>query len=94
MKDLKNYVILDVRTKEEYMEGHFKDAILIPDYDIKDNIRIKMPDKHSPIFVYCRTGLRSEKACKIMIDLGYEKVYDFGGILNWPDGLINGWNAN
>ena len=72
------YVIIDVRTKEEYDTGHIKDALNIP-YDIIDeNIEI---EKDTIIFVYCRSGNRSSIAYNTLKTLGYE-VYDLGGYAN------------
>ena len=69
-----NYVIVDVRTKEEYDTGHVKDAINIPVDTINDKVEL---DKNKTIIVYCRSGKRSATAKQKLIDLGY-KVYDLG----------------
>ena len=68
------YTIIDVRTKEEYELSHIVDAINIPYDEIDKNISL---DKNKIIFVYCRSGARSEIAFKILSNLGYE-VYDLG----------------
>ncbi|MCI8574896.1 MAG: rhodanese-like domain-containing protein [Bacilli bacterium] len=71
-----DYVIVDVRTSEEYLEEHVKDAINIP-YDIlEDNINIS---KEKMIFVYCYSGGRSKIAYETLTKMGY-KVYDLGAI--------------
>lgn len=72
------YIIIDVRTKEEYEELHIKDAINIPYDKIDENINI---DKTKIIFVYCRSGNRSNIAYNTLINLGY-KVYDLGAFDN------------
>lgn len=72
-----NYIIVDVRTKEEYDIGHVKGAINIP-YDVinsKDNLA-KL-DKNKTIVVYCRSGKRSDIAYNTLKDLGYD-VFDLG----------------
>ena len=69
-------IILDVRTIEEYDEGHIPNAINIPIDDI-DIIDI---DKNKTIYVYCATGNRSKMATNKLIDMGYTYVYDMGGI--------------
>ena len=69
-----NYVIVDVRTKEEYDTGHVKDAINIPVDTINDKVEL---DKNKTIIVYCRSGKRSATAKQKLVDLGY-KVYDLG----------------
>lgn len=71
-----NYIIVDVRTKEEYEELHIKDAINIPLDEINDSISL---DKTKKILVYCKSGNRSEKAFASLLNLGYD-VYNLGGI--------------
>lgn len=73
-------IILDVRTQDEFNEGHVKNAVLLPDYEVKDRAVEILPDKNQTILVYCRTGRRSEIASKELISMGYTAVYDFGGI--------------
>lgn len=73
-------VILDVRTEEEYNEGHITNAINIP-IDNIDNIDI---EKDKIIYVYCASGNRSKMTTNELIDMGYTKVYDMGGINNYP----------
>lgn len=69
-----DYVIIDVRTKEEYDQLHIVDAINIPHNEIDKNIEI---DKEKIIFVYCKSGTRSKIAYNNLMNLGYE-VYDLG----------------
>lgn len=78
-----DHVVLDVRTKQEYDEGHIKDAILIPDTEITQKAESMLPDKNKQILVYCRSGRRSAGAAKELIKLGYTNVLDFGGIIDW-----------
>ena len=80
----KPYILVDVRTDSEYKENHIQGAVLIPDYSIAGNAESALPDKNEVILVYCRSGGRSANAAKILIDLGYTNVFDFGGILSWP----------
>lgn len=68
------YIIIDVRTKEEYDELHIKDAINVPYNELTDNF-----DKDKIIFVYCQSGNRSKMAYNNLKLFGYE-VYDLGGI--------------
>ncbi len=79
-----NYIILDVRTQEEYDAGHIPGAILIPDYEITAQAETTLPDKEQLILVYCRSGRRSLNAAEALAALGYTNVKEFGGILNWP----------
>lgn len=77
LKELMNnstYVIIDVRTKDEYNTGHIVDAINIPYDEINKNIDI---DKNNVIFVYCKSGNRSKIAYNNLKKLGYT-VYDLG----------------
>lgn len=69
-----NYVIVDVRTQEEYTSGHVVNAINIPYDEIDENTDL---DKDKTIIVYCRSGNRSGKAFTVLKNLGYE-VYDLG----------------
>lgn len=69
-----NYIILDVRTNEEYNVGHVKGSLNIPYDEIDENINL---DKNKVILVYCRSGARSKKAYSSLKSLGY-KVIDMG----------------
>ncbi len=80
--------ILDVRTQEEYAEGHIPDAILLPDYEISAKAEEVLPDKEALILVYCRSGRRSANAAQELLDLGYQNVLDFGGIIDWPYEIV------
>ncbi|MDP3387667.1 MAG: rhodanese-like domain-containing protein [Eubacteriales bacterium] len=83
-----NVAIVDVRTAQEYAEGHIPDAILIPGTQIRDLAPDLLPDLDQTILVYCRSGNRSETAARILIDMGYTDVMDFGGILDWPYEIV------
>ena len=73
-----NYILLDVRTKEEYDESHLKGAINIPYDEIDENSNL---DKTKKIMVYCKSGVRSNKAFNTLISLGYD-AYDMGAYEN------------
>ena len=79
-------VILDVRSKEEYVEGHINGAICIPVETINDTVINQLPDKNQMILVYCRSGYRSAMAAEILAKLGYTDIREFGGIMNWTFG--------
>ena len=66
------YIIIDVRTKQEYNQEHLKGAINIPYDELDDTI-----DKNKILFVYCKSGTRSQIAFETLTNLGYE-VYDLG----------------
>jgi len=80
------YLIVDVRTKEEYEEGHIQTAVNIPVNKI-EKIKEIVSDKKQKIVVYCRSGARSKKAAEEILKLGYTEVYDMKGINNWTYGL-------
>jgi len=83
MSELTDFILLDVRTDEEFKEKRIYGAILIPDYDIKARVENELVDKDKVILIYCRTGRRSALAAQEMVDMGYTNVYDFGGINDW-----------
>ena len=78
------YIILDVRTQEEYGEGHIPGAILIPNTEVEARAEKEMPDKDQLILVYCRSGRRSKLAAEALVELGYTNIKEFGGIIDWP----------
>lgn len=83
-KNNEEFIILDVRTDEEYKEGHIKGSIHIPVAELEERAIKELKDKNEQIFIYCRTGNRSETASKMLIKLKYKNVYDLGGIYSWP----------
>lgn len=85
-----NYVILDVRTEEEFEEKHIEGAILIPDYEIYARAEEILKDKDQLILIYCRSGRRSKAAASVLVALGYTNVKEFGGIIDWPYGTVSG----
>jgi len=86
MIDSKAYdFIIDVRTAQEFAQGHIPNAVLIPNETITTSRQPEeLPDLHAVLLVYCRSGNRSAQAVKKLVALGYTKVYDFGGIGDWP----------
>ena len=78
------YVILDVRTQEEYDQGHIPGAILIPHEEITEKAEDLLTDKDQLILVYCRSGRRSKLAAEALVELGYTNIKEFGGIIDWP----------
>lgn len=77
-------IILDVRTAEEFADGHIPGALLIPHDTIEAEAGDKLPDKAQLILVYCRSGRRSKNAAAALAGMGYTNVKEFGGILDWP----------
>ena len=84
MNENENYIILDVRTIEEYNDGHIPSAICIPNETIDENVVNKLSNKEQLILIYCRSGNRSKQATKKLKDLGYLNLIEFGGIIDWP----------
>ena len=84
MDSEEGYIILDVRTQEEYDQGHIPGAILIPNTEIEALAEEEMPDKDQLILVYCRSGRRSKIAAEALVELGYTNIKEFGGIIDWP----------
>ena len=82
------YVILDVRTPEEFAERHIEGAILIPDYEIGEKAESILTDKEQLILVYCRSGRRSKNAANELATLGYTNIKEFGGINDWKYGTV------
>ena len=72
-------ILIDVRTKQEFLEGHLDGAILIPYYDIYSKIQNIVPSKDQMIIVYCKNGGRSLRAYDILNQLGYNNIYDLKG---------------
>lgn len=77
-------VILDVRDADEYAKGHIPGAVLLPVASLKREAENTFTDKEQLILVYCRSGRRSREAVNQLIELGYQNVLDFGGIIDWP----------
>lgn len=77
----KDYLIIDVRNPDEYAEGHLEGAVLIPVFELEGRLDELPEDK--PIIVYCRTGGRSANAATILVENGFDQVYDMGGIMDW-----------
>lgn len=88
MTEETNYIILDVRTAEEYAAGHIKDAINIPNETIGDEEISELPDKNQLIMVYCRSGNRSKQASQKLTNLGYTNIVEFGGINTWTGEIV------
>lgn len=78
------YVILDVRTREEYDQGHIPGAIVISHEEVAHKAEETLTDKDQLILVYCRSGRRSKIAAEALVELGYTNILEFGGILDWP----------
>ena len=81
-------VLVDVRTREEYESRHIENAVLVPNESIGSEMPEALPDKEATLLVYCRSGRRSKDAAQKLLELGYQSVYDFGGVIDWPYELV------
>ena len=84
MDNEEGYIILDVRTQEEYDQGHIPGAIVISHEEIEEKAKQLLTDKDQLILVYCRSGRRSKIAAEALAVLGYTNIKEFGGISDWP----------
>lgn len=80
--------IIDVRTAQEYTEGHIPDAVNIPNESIDENVAKILPEKDETLLIYCRSGNRSKQASQKLAELGYTNVYEFGGINTWSGEIV------
>jgi len=83
-------ILLDVRTPEENRNERIPDSLLIPLDELEETASSQLPDREAPILIYCRSGRRSVDAALILADMGYEKLYNLGGIIDWPYETISG----
>ncbi len=84
MEEETGYIILDVRTAQEYSERHIPGAINIANESIGTEDIPELPDKDQLILVYCRSGNRSKQASEKLVKLGYTNIIEIGGINSWP----------
>ena len=84
MDSEEGYIILDVRTQEEYDEGHIPGATQLSHEEIAEKAEEMLTDKNQLILVYCRSGRRSKIAAEALMELGYTNIKEFGGIIDWP----------
>ena len=90
MEEESSYIILDVRTVQEYSEKHIPGAINIPNETIGTEDIPELPDKEQLILVYCRSGNRSKQASEKLVKLGYTNIVEFGGINDWTGETVSG----
>lgn len=83
MEENSEAIVLDVRTQEEFDQGHIPGAVCLPNEFIAADMPFPF-GKDTELLLYCRSGNRSAEAAKKLRDLGFSNVYDFGGIQDWP----------
>ena len=81
-----NWILVDVRAPHEYAQGYIPEAVNIPLDTLPQGVAGLDPKK--PVMVYCRSGVRSEKAAGILDRAGFETVLDIGGIQTWPGKIV------
>ena len=84
------FIILDVRTPEEFAAGHIPGALNIPNETIGTDEIPQLPEKEQRIYVYCRSGTRSKQAAEKLVALGYTDIVEIGGIIDWPGETVPG----
>ncbi|HOO80388.1 MAG TPA: rhodanese-like domain-containing protein [Lachnospiraceae bacterium] len=87
MKREEGYLLLDVRTTEEYANGHIPGAICIPNETISTIQLKELPDLEQTILVYCRSGNRSRQAADKLVAIGYQNIIEIGGIQDWEGAI-------
>ena len=93
MEEETDYIILDVRTQEEYETAHIPGAICIPNETIGTEDIPELPDKEQLILVYCRSGNRSKQASEKLAKQGYTNIVELGGINSWTGETVSGSEA-
>ena len=83
-----SYTLLDVRTSDEYRNGHIRGAKSLPLAQLQQTAERAIPNKDAKILIYCASGARSGNAASMLKNLGYTDVHNFGGIMSWPYGMI------
>ena len=81
------YLLIDVRTAEEYKDGYIPSAQNIPHGEIVEGLQALGAAKDDVIILYCRSGMRSERAYSSLLQEGYINIVNFGGVLDWPGEL-------
>ena len=85
LRDMAQAVLIDVRSPEEYAQGHIPDSVNLP----LNRLAAIDYAKDTPLFVYCRSGARSKRACTLLTQIGYS-VTDLGGISNYRGQIEKG----
>lgn len=89
MMEEEKVVLIDVREADEYAEGHVKGAVNVPLSTLKPGVTLAaVPDKNQKVLVQCKSGVRAEKASRILVESGYKHVYNMYGTSQWPFGLV------
>lgn len=87
-KEKEGSIFLDVRTPEEYEEGHLENSVNLPLHELK-KIDALIPDKDAHVYIYCLSGARSKRSAALMGHMGYTHVTDMGGIMGKDVQLVH-----
>lgn len=87
METDEGFILLDVRRADEFASGHIPGAVNLPNEEIGKAEIPLLPDKNQTIYIYCRSGNRSKLAANKLLSLGYTKLIEFGGILDYTGEL-------
>lgn len=90
MIDSGKVTLVDVRRADEYAAGHIPGAINIPNESIAAEKPARLPDTEAVILIYCRTGIRAADASEKLVKIGYQNIYDMGGIVDWTFETVRG----
>lgn len=82
--DSRKVTLIDVRTANEFRAGHIKKAIHVNFNEVTSRIESVAPNKDQEILIYCTAGVRSKKAVRMLLKMGYTNVVDIGGFSAWP----------
>ena len=86
-RGIKGAILLDVRTPQEYREGHIPESRNVPLQEI-DKVDKVVQNKDVPVYVYCRSGARSRQASDALLKMGYRQVKDLGGIISYKGKVV------
>ncbi len=88
LESSETHLLVDVRTPEEFAEGHIPGAINVPNETIAGSMIAELPDQDQEIYVYCRSGRRSKEAAEKLSAIGYTHIIEIGGIQDWKGEII------
>ena len=88
MESGREYILLDVRTDEEFFTGHAESEVNLDVDEINaESTEEIIPTKQTAVLVYCKTGERARLAAEELSRLGYTNIYDIGSLVEWPYGI-------
>lgn len=84
----KTIKLIDVRTKEEFKDGHVKNSVNIPLNTLPTRYATALPNKDATVFIICYSGSRAGDATDFLKKAGYTNVHNIGGVASWKYGLV------